>query len=150
VASAKGSRLEAYASVSDSGDDTVWPDADESDDGGAPAFDFGFENLAAGAKLVAGEFIGAGSRAVDNVGDAQLEVEKQGFFKGRKDARREPAGMQGGPESVARAAEVVADGGRVKAWVDAGEQDDEVLGSEIRDKLVVRSEEGILPSPANT
>ena len=49
--------------------------------------------------------------------------------------------MEGGPEAVAGAAEVVADGGSVEAWVDAGEEDNEVLGDEIRDELVVRGEE---------
>ena len=49
--------------------------------------------------------------------------------------------MEGGPEAVAGAAEVVADGGGVEAGVDAGEEDDEVFGDEIRDELVVRGEE---------
>ena len=37
--------------------------------------------------------------------------------------------MEGGPEAVAGAAEVVADGGGVEAGVDAGEEDDEVLAT---------------------
>ena len=41
--------------------------------------------------------------------------------------------MEGGPEAVAGAAEVAADGGGVEAGVDAGEEDDEVFGDEIRD-----------------
>ena len=49
--------------------------------------------------------------------------------------------MEGAPEAVAGAAEVAADGGGVQAGVDAGEEDDEVLGDEIRDELVVRGEE---------
>ncbi len=49
--------------------------------------------------------------------------------------------MEGGPEAVAGAAEVAADGGGVEAGVDAGEEDDEVFGDEIRDELVVRGEE---------
>jgi hypothetical protein len=36
---------------------------------------------------------------------------------------------------------VAANGGGVEAGVDAGEEDYEVLGGEIRDRLVVRSEE---------
>ena len=60
VAAAEGVFLEADAGVFDAGDDAVGADADEGDDGGAPAFDFGFETLAAGAKFVVGEFIGAG------------------------------------------------------------------------------------------
>ena len=82
VAAAEGVLLEADAGVFDAGDDAVGTDADEGDDGGAPAFDFGLEALAAGAKFVVGEFIGAGGGAFDDVGDAEFEVEKEGFFKG--------------------------------------------------------------------
>ncbi len=64
VAAAEGGLLEADAGVFDAGDNAVGADADEGDDGGAPAFDFGFESLAAGAKFVVGEFIGAGGGAV--------------------------------------------------------------------------------------
>ena len=49
--------------------------------------------------------------------------------------------MEGRPEAVAWAAEVAADRGGVEARVDAGEEDDEVFGDEIRDELVVRGEE---------
>ena len=41
VAAAEGGILEADAGVFDAGDDAVGTDADEGDDGGAPAFDFG-------------------------------------------------------------------------------------------------------------
>ena len=141
VAAAEGGLLEADAGVFDAGDDAVGADADEGDDGGAPAFDFGLEALAAGAKFVVGEFIGAGGGAFDDVGDAEFEVEKEGFFKGGEEARGEAAAVEGGPEAVAGAAEVAADGGGVEAGVDAGEEDDEVFGGEIRDELVVRGEE---------
>ena len=59
VAAAEEILLQADAGVFDAGDDAVGADADEGDDGGAPAFDFGFETLATGAKFVVGEFIGA-------------------------------------------------------------------------------------------
>ena len=36
---------------------------------------------------------------------------------------------------------MAADGGGVEAGIDAGEEDDEVFGDEIRDALVVRGEE---------
>jgi hypothetical protein len=49
--------------------------------------------------------------------------------------------MQGGPEAVARAAEVAPDGGGVEAGVDAGEEDEEVFRNEIRDKPIVSREE---------
>jgi hypothetical protein len=82
VAAAEGGVLEADAGVFDAGDDAVGPDADEGDDGGAPAFDFGLEALAAGAKFVVGEFIGTGGGASDDVGDAAFEVEKKDSFEG--------------------------------------------------------------------
>src|SRR5277367_1800478 len=82
VAAAERGLLEADAGVSDAGDNAVGADADEGDDGGAPAFDFGFEALAAGAKFVVGELIGARGSALDDVGDSEFEVEKEGFFKG--------------------------------------------------------------------
>src|SRR5271167_3368512 len=57
VAAAEGGLLQADAGVFDAGDDAVGPDAQERDDGGAPAFDFRLEAPAAGAKFVGGEFI---------------------------------------------------------------------------------------------
>jgi len=71
VAAAEGGLLEADAGVFDAGDDAVGADADEGDDGGAPAIDFGLEALAAGAKPVVGDFSGAGVGAFDDVGDAE-------------------------------------------------------------------------------
>ena len=49
--------------------------------------------------------------------------------------------MEGRPETVAGATEVAADRGGVEAGVDAGEEDDEVFGDQIRDELVMRSED---------
>jgi len=138
VAAAEKGRLEADARVFDSGDDAIRMDADEGDDGWAPAFDFGLEALAAGAKFIVGEFIGAGGGAFDDVRDAESEVEKEGSFKGGEEARGEAAAVESGPEAVAWPAEMTADGGGVEAWVDAREEDDEVFGDEIRYKLVVR------------
>src|SRR5271156_1177588 len=51
VAAAEEVLLETDASIFYAGDDAVGSDADEGDDGGSPAFDFGFETLAAGAKF---------------------------------------------------------------------------------------------------
>ena len=70
-----------------------------------------------------------------------LRSRRRSTFKGGEEARREAAAVEGGPEAVAGAAEVAADGGGVEAGVDAGEEDDEVFGDEIRDALVVRGEE---------
>jgi hypothetical protein len=141
VAAAEGILLQADAGVFDAGNDAIGTDADEGDDGGAPTFHFGFEARAAGAKFVIGQFIGAGGGAVDDVGDAELKVEQGITLKGREEARREAAGVEGGPKAVAGAAEVTADGGCVETGVDAGEENDKVLGDEIRHALVVRGEE---------
>ena len=48
VAAAERGLLEADAGVFDAGDDAEGADADEGDDGGAPAFDFGLETPDAG------------------------------------------------------------------------------------------------------
>ena len=82
VAAAEGVLLQADAGVFDAGNNAAGANADEGDNRGAPAFDFGFEAPAAGAKFVVGEFIGAGGGALDDVGDAEFEVEKEGSFKG--------------------------------------------------------------------
>jgi hypothetical protein len=141
VAAAEEVLLEADPGVLYAGDDAVGSDTDEGDHCGAPAFDFGFEELAAGAKFVVGEFISAGGGAFDDVGDAEFEVEKEGAFKGGEKAGSEAATVEGRPEAVTGAAEVAADGGGVEAGVDAGEEDDEIFGGKIRDELVVRGEE---------
>ena len=99
------------------------------------------EALAAGAKFVVGEFIGPGGGALDDVGDAEFEVEKEGSFERGEEPRSKAAAVKSRPEAVAGPAEVAADGGGVEAGVDAGEEDDEVFGDEIRDELVVRGEE---------
>jgi hypothetical protein len=141
VAAAEEGLLEADAGVFDAGNDAVGSDADEGDDGRAPAFDFRLEPLASGAKFVVCEFIGAGGSAFDDIGDAEFEVEEEGFFKRGEETRGEAAGLKGRPEAVAGAAEVVADGGGVEPGVDACEEDDEVFCDKIRDDHVVRGEE---------
>ena len=141
VAAAEWDLLEADAGVINAGDDAVGTDPDEGDDCGAPAFDFGFEALAAGAKFFVGKFICAGGGAFDDVGDADFEVENEGILKGGEETRSEATAVEGGPEAVARAAEVTADGGCVEARVYAGEEYNEVFSDEIRDELVARGEE---------
>jgi hypothetical protein len=94
VAAAEWGLLQADARVFDAGDYAVRANADEGDDGGTPAFDFGLEALAAGAKFVIGEFIGAGRGTLDNVRDAEFEVEKEGFFKRRADQKSASSTMR--------------------------------------------------------
>jgi hypothetical protein len=141
VAAAERVLLQADAGVFDAGDDAVGADADEGYDGGTPAFDFGFEALAAGAKFVVGELISAGGGALDNVGDTELEVEKEGSFKGRKEPRGEAAAVESGPKTIAGPAKVATDRRGVQTRVDASEKDDQVFGDKVRYKLVMRGED---------
>jgi hypothetical protein len=140
VAPAKGVLLKADAGVFVARDDAIVADADEGDDGGSPAPDLGFEPSTAGAQFVVGQFVRAGGSPIDDVGDPELEVEETGTLKGGEEPRSEAAAVKGGPETVAGAAEVTANGGRVKPGVDAGEEDDEVFCDEVRNALVVRGE----------
>ena len=140
AASEKG-LLETDSSVFDTRDDAVGLNANKGDDGRTPASDFRLEAPAAGAKLVIGEFIRAGSGAINDVGNAELEVEKKGFLKRGEEARSESAAVQGGPKAISRAAEVSADGGGIEAGVDARKEHDEVFGGEIRYALVTRCED---------
>jgi len=73
VTAAEQLLLKADAGVFIPGDDAVGANADKGDDRGAPAFDFGCETLAAGAKFFAGQFIGARRGAFDDVGDAKFQ-----------------------------------------------------------------------------
>ncbi len=141
VAAAEELLLEADSGVSYTRDDAVGVNAYKGDDGWTPAPDFRQEAPSAGAQLVVGEFIRARGGAIDDVGDAELEVEQKRFFKRGEKTRSEPAAVQGGPKAVARAAEVAADGGGVEAGIDAREEHDEVFGCEIRYALVARSED---------
>jgi len=141
MAAAEKGLLEPNAGVFDTRDDAVRVNANKGNDGRAPASDFGLEAPTAGAKFVVGEFIRAGSGALDNVGDAEPEVEKKRSLKGGEEAWSKSAVVKSGPEAIARAAEMAADGGSVEAGVDAREEDDEVFGCEIRDDLVARGED---------
>ena len=112
MAAAEGGLLEADASVFNTGDYAVGTDADEGDDGGAPAFDFGFEALAAGAKFVGGELIGAVVARSTMLVMPNLRSRSRDSSNGKRSAGV-AAGVEGGPEAVAGAAEVAADGGGV-------------------------------------
>ena len=76
VAAAEQRFLETNTGVFYAGDNAVGADADEGDDGRTPAFDFGLEPPAAGAKFIIRQFIGTGGGAFHDVGDAELEVEQ--------------------------------------------------------------------------
>lgn len=122
-------------------DNAVGPNANEGDHSRSPTFNLGFKAFSASAKFVGRKFIGARGGAFDHVGDAELEVQQQGILKGIEEARSKTAAVQGGPEAVAWPAKMPANGGGVETGVDAGKENDEVLGDQIRDKLVRRRED---------
>lgn len=133
--------LEAHPGIFDARDNPIGADAHEGGHGGPPAFDFGFKAPAARAKFLAGEFIGARGGPVNQICDSEIQIEKEGTLKGREEPRGESAVVECGPKAVARPAEVMADGGGVKTWIDADEKHDEVFRNEIPDTLVTRSED---------
>ena len=81
VAAAEKFLLKADSRVFVARHDAVRADADEGDHRGSPEFDFRFKAPPAGTKFVVAQFIGAGGRALDNIGDAEVKVQKQGIFK---------------------------------------------------------------------
>lgn len=141
VAATEKGLLQADAGVFDTRDNAVGVNADKGDDGRAPTFDFSLKAPAARAKFVIAKLIGTSGGPLDDVCDAKLKVKKQGCFKRGEKPRGESAAVKGGPEAIARAAEVVADGRGVQAGVDTREKDDEVFGREIRNELVARRED---------
>ena len=141
VTAAEGLVLKADAGILVAGDNAIRPDANKGDDGGSPAFDFRLEALTAGSQFVARQLIGAGGCALDDVRDAELEVEKQCFFKRRKESWRKAAAVQGRPKAIAGPTKVMADGRGVKAGVDPAEQHAQPRRDYVGDGLVARREE---------
>src|SRR4051812_35726942 len=85
VAAAEKGLLEANSGVFDAGDYPVRTHAQKGNDRRSPITYFGLEALAAGTKLVVGEFVRTGGGAFDNTGDAEFEVEQERFFKRGED-----------------------------------------------------------------
>ena len=100
MAAREGVLLKADAGVFDVRDDTVETDAHKGDNGGTPVFDFGFEAPAGDAKLVFGEFIRASGRAIDDIGDAEFEIEKKIAFEGGEKTRRKPPPWRAGQKRL--------------------------------------------------
>ena len=100
------------------------------------ALHFAGEDLAAFDELRAGQLVGGGGGAGDDVGDADAEVQELALFGGGEEAGREAGAVEGGPEAVAGAAEVLLDGGGVEAGVDAAEEDAQVRGDDVGQRRV--------------
>jgi hypothetical protein len=141
MAAAEEILLKADAGALDAGDDAVRTDSNERDHGGSPPSDLGFEAPPAGAQFLVGEFVGADGGPFDDVRDAESEVEKERVLERREESRGEAARMKGGPEAIAGAAEVAANRGGVEAGVNAGKENHEVFGDEVRDALASCREE---------
>jgi hypothetical protein len=141
VTTAEEILLQSDASILDSGNDAVRPDADKGNDRRTPTPHLGLKALTAGAQFVGGQFVGAGGGTFDNVRNAELEVEKESILKRRQETRRETAFVQRSPEAVSGASKVTADGGCIEPRVDAGEKHNEIFGDQIRDTLGMCREE---------
>ena len=84
VAAPERDLLQADTGVFIAGDNAVGTDANEGDDGGVPAFDFGFEALAAGTKFVDRKFIGASGCAETMLVMPNLRSSRSEASKGEK------------------------------------------------------------------
>jgi hypothetical protein len=81
VAIAEEFLLETNAGAVVARDDAVRTDADEGDNPRPPSLDFGFEPLAAGAKFLVGEFVGARRWAAYDIRNAIAKLEKKIAFE---------------------------------------------------------------------
>ncbi len=89
-----------------------------------------------GAGLEAGGADGPRGRPRHHVGDTQPVRQQLVLLLRRQPARGEAGAVQGGPEAVAGAREVVAGGGRHQARVDAAEQHPQTVRDHVRHEAV--------------
>jgi hypothetical protein len=82
------------------------------------------EAAGAGPELGVAQLVGAGRGTRDQVGAAQAPFQQQGVLEGRKEAFGQLCLKESAPEPVAGTGEVVSDGRRIEARVDAGEEDE--------------------------
>ena len=85
--------------------------------------DLALETTPTGEQFMWSNVSRAGSRAGDDVRETVSEPEQQLVFPRIENAACEPTRLQRGPEPVAGPREVMANGGRVQAWVYAAEND---------------------------
>lgn len=103
-----------------------------------------------GLQLSGVQLIGPSRGAGDDVRDAQAVGQQQVLVCWRKLARREPGLVQGWPEPVTRAGEVVADSGRVQARVDPGEQHAQARRDQVRNGPVAGGRQVRLRGPVRS
>src|SRR6185503_18846910 len=82
----------------------------------------GRETPAPGDELLRRELIGARGGALDQIGDAVARAQQLALLRRVQLSRREPGGVQRGPETVSRTREVMPGGAGIEARVDAAEQ----------------------------
>jgi hypothetical protein len=76
-------------------------------------------------------------RPIDEVRDPQAEGRQQAVLAGGQPARREARPVQRRPEAVARPGEVVAALGREQRRVDPAEEDEQIVGDDVGERLDV-------------
>lgn len=123
------------------GRDAVGADAEERDDARSEAVDLLRERRGALEVLLSRELGCRGGCERYDVGDADAGAEQLPLLGRVEQARAEPSAVQRLPEAVTRACEMVPDGRRVQARVDADEEDVELAPDEIRDALAARGRE---------
>jgi hypothetical protein len=121
--------------------DAIGTDADHGEIARPVPLHFPRHDLRAGDELLGRQFISAERGAGHHVRDAVAELEQFVLLARIEESRRESAGKKGGPEAIARPAEVVADGGGVKARVDAAKQHLQPGSDHVLDGLVFRGDE---------
>src|SRR5262249_47704251 len=83
------------------------------------------------------QLVGRRGRPVHEVGDAAAPAKQLALLERGQRAVGEPGEVQGRPEAVAGPAEVVADGARIQAGVDAAEEHFEARREDVADLLAV-------------
>ncbi len=113
----------------------VGRDSDDREPARLVLLDFGAQQPPAGHQLGWGEFVGARARPRHQVRDAQLVPEQLALLGRVQLPRREAGSVQGRPESVAGAGEVVPHRSRPEPWIDATEQHPQAGSDDVGQRL---------------
>src|SRR6186713_2512441 len=122
--------------------DAIGADAEDGHGPWPVADDLGHELASAALELIRGELVGAGRGPRAQVRDPDTETDQRGVFARGEEPRREAGGVHRLPEAIPRAAEVVADRGRVEPGVDAAEEDAQPRRDHVAESSTSRTPEG--------